>query len=347
MRSSTSNSSLQEAWAKVWWRAVILVVACLLLLEWSLRVHGYRPTVTDDFDLWALQRERIDSLDSTSIALLGSSRISIDVSLETVTELLPDYAVVQLGVIGRGDSLATLADIAENTDFKGVVLVSVVEREVLEQQELTEGSASQSPWTHHFDNHWGINRKINRVVKNVLQENLAILHPYDSNPIFQVLSFLGTGEKLPVGFFTFGSDRQVTVDYTMESGRQNAEMRLAELKTTKERDDLLTPEVKAELNSAYITRVLRAEPFVQTIQERGGRVVYVRLPVDNPYADENEWYKTTWTLLRSSTRAKTLHFLDFSNEVPFTTPDGSHLQSTESPRFTKLLVQELKTLGVL
>ena len=129
-------------------------------------------SVADDLALWALQRERLDRGDlvSTDLVVLGKSRIQLGFDPARYGERTGDR-FVQLALDDR-DPLATLEDIAEQSDFSGVVLVAV-DASSFEPERHDD----QLPWVEYYHSDWRPNPRLNRVISSTLQGRLALLSP--------------------------------------------------------------------------------------------------------------------------------------------------------------------------
>src|SRR5690348_2894920 len=123
MHSSTSSSDAPAGrrWRGAWLLAIALAVAACALAEAHWRALGYRPNVLDSRQLWAQQRERVDSGSGIVLALLGASRTEFGIDPKRLRERLPKYRPVMLAVNAHYP-LATLRDLAADPDFRGVVL---------------------------------------------------------------------------------------------------------------------------------------------------------------------------------------------------------------------------------
>ena len=108
-------------WLGTWLLAIVLAVAACGFVEAHWRALGYRPNILDSRQLWAQQRERVDRGRGITLALLGASRTEFGIDPKRLRERLPKYRPVMLAVDAHYP-LATLRDLAEDENFRGVVL---------------------------------------------------------------------------------------------------------------------------------------------------------------------------------------------------------------------------------
>jgi len=86
-----------------WGKILIGMLALLLLLvaawEWYWRDFGVKPSISNTYGLWAIQRRRIDAGEGNATVLLGASRMYFDVQLP-VWERLDGRRPIQLSFEG-------------------------------------------------------------------------------------------------------------------------------------------------------------------------------------------------------------------------------------------------------
>ena len=108
-------------------------------------------------------------------------------------------------------------------------------------------------------------------------------------------------------------------------------------------------ESAARIKGADSGRTLRqVSGFVEKIRRRGGDVAFVRMPVDGPLrSHEDKLFPETQRQI-SGLRAAGLVTIDFADmDGHFLCPDGSHLNTPESARFSRLVAEELLKTGFL
>src|SRR6202040_796998 len=108
------------------WRGmtvVVVVVAATAAWELYCRSIGYAPTLNDNEDLWTLRRR---SVTPEALVIIGDSRGWFDLDLDELQKGLGKRPV-QLAM-GGGCAYPVLADLANDKNFHGTVICSVVPR---------------------------------------------------------------------------------------------------------------------------------------------------------------------------------------------------------------------------
>src|SRR5436189_4864644 len=110
------------------WRGLTVVVALIVIAaaaawEFYCRSIGYGPTLNDNEDLWTQARRRVKP---ESIVIIGDSRAWFDLDLDELQKGLGKRPV-QLAM-GGGCAYPVLADLANDENFHGTIICSVVPR---------------------------------------------------------------------------------------------------------------------------------------------------------------------------------------------------------------------------
>ncbi len=180
MLSSTSSSSDRlptSAPIRTWVFSVVLAISVLSGIEAFWRSMGYAPTVLDDKNLWCQQRDRVDSAAPNHVVLVGHSRIHQAWVPEVFDEVIPGYGHIQLGLYNAAP-MAVFRDIADNTDFSGVVIVSTLAFSMLpENWRPTEDDIYQGRVVRYYHENWALDEKTDRTVSNLWQNNLVVSFP--------------------------------------------------------------------------------------------------------------------------------------------------------------------------
>src|SRR3982751_2560145 len=102
---------------------VVTVIAATTAWEIYCRSIGYGPTLNDNEDLWTLVRRKVEP---ESIVIIGDSRGWYDVDLDELQKGLGKRPL-QLAM-GGGCAYPVLADLANDENFHGTIICSVVPR---------------------------------------------------------------------------------------------------------------------------------------------------------------------------------------------------------------------------
>ncbi len=324
-------------WTVLFIFAVFVITVGLAEAGW--RLMGINETsVSDDMRLWSIQRDIIgDGRNSQNIvALLGGSRMQLGFSSEVFREMFPDRKLVKLAISGS-KPMAALRDLAENTEFNGVAIVAVY------TLALTAKSLyDQQPYVDYYHKNWTLDAFLNREIKTFLEMHLVSMNPrVKTKDVVRYL--MDDGSKLKGHYLRITADRSFYADYS----KVNPDV-LRERK--EERVKRLSKKAEVPVTSEqWLKRTQRMEDYARQIIARGGRVVFVRFPVD--YEDwkvthgriyPNEEY---WDVSAAHSQATFIHFSDYS-QLHFSSPDGSHLDKRDAKIFTRNLLELLDKKGI-
>lgn len=344
MPSSTSNFNPpppRHPWQKVWLGALLGAVLVLGGLEAGLRHAGHRPSIVEDKALWSAFRERVYETGDgkTPVALVGMSRIKLGFDPESIATAYPRYRFVQLAMEGAFPA-ATLRDLAEDERFHGIVLF-----ETLPEGFLRMYREEQQPLVTYYHRMYegtkGADEWVSRSVSTFLQSHFVVFNPsVSAERLWRAfLDRRGWPERL---YIITRPDRHGRADFTVHDSTSHR-ARLAREAALPRPANLPAPE-------EWLAQALELEPYVERIQKRGGKVVYVRYVTTlECYAKEERDFPRAqyWDRLAARTRATTLYFSDAPALRGFECPDGAHLDYRDVPRFTRALAAELERLQVL
>lgn len=335
MRSSTSSFERgvpRGNWGRIWLTVLVVVVAFAVRYELFLRSRGYHPSIKDDEYAWAWERGRVSDGNPTTVALVGSSRIMLDFSVQVFAETFPKSRYVQLGINGT-TAMATLFDLSRDPDFRGIAIVDVSER-----------AFNRAAWyaqQDYVDTYHRRGREIGAMAERWLatqiQSRLALL----STRGVVILAGLWRTNSWPAPpYVTTHADRTRYADFSLTDVERKRTTRVLAMEAWEDE----TPDPKQWLEDA-----LAIEPAISAIQARGGKVVYVRTPTcdERWEADERMFPKARfWDQLAARTHAVAIHFKDDAELASFQCPDTSHLDAKDAPAFTRALLRVLRARGV-
>ena len=101
----------------------------------------------------------------------------------------------------------------------------------------------------------------------------------------------------------------------------------------------------AKMKEAIETRFRDTISAVQKIRGRGGKVVFVRLPVSGGLKileDQTTPRNQIWDPLLQGTGAPGIYFEDYPELASFSCPEWSHLSAGDSVEFSKRLAPHLR-----
>lgn len=344
MRSSTSNSNDITAshraptgpWLWTWVAAIVLAAGILAGYETLLRRHGHRPSIVDDINLWAHYRGQAANNNPQTVALLGASRIQMGFHTQTFRDAFPDHTLINLAINGTSP-VATLKDLAQDPNFRGLVICSIFAKNCMAVQHHM-----QQEYVDHYHSKANLNARLNYLIASFFQSRLAMINPHLQ--LVKSLSRSIETKAWPQPLYQIMlSDRSRLADYTLIDIEEHRQWRLDTLRQSYE--DFVAPAPAQWLAEAAVV-----EPWIQQIQQKGGDVVFVRFPMARGYGnviDQAFPRALYWDRLAAVTSAKTIHYQDYPFLARFDCPDGSHLDQRDIPAFTHALLDELAIQGLL
>ena len=328
-------------WRFVWGLGLVLALTAISASEFSLRSHGFRPQVIDSPDLWAYHRSRLGKSER-EVACLGTSRTVIGFATAEFYRRFPDYNLRMLAVIGRKPA-AALLDLAEDPNFRGVVLCDLTWSDVLESNRN-----SQQDYVNYWRDEYGLAEEMECRAKVWLQNRLVVLNP--EARLDKMVKFLLTWRGLPAtGFCVRKNDRSRPTNYYFQPEHIRR-------KREKDEEEYRQKAARRRGGPPHTTPPdwLEAARFlrkpVQQIRARGGQVVFVRYPtsgVRHAYYEKFYPRELYWDRIGPLTSAMTIHFEDYPELNPGDLPDMSHLDRTQAPAFTNTLLDILQRRGIL
>jgi hypothetical protein len=266
-----------------------------------------------------------------------------DFSMPTFKARFPDYRVTQLAVNGQSP-IAALRDLAEDERFRGVIICDLTETEFPAAHWM-----AQQP---NVDTYW--NTPVVEYPEIVLtafwQTRFAMINPALSLKSIIVESI--RYRRLPdadTRAVRMHVDRSRDLDATRLPDIPALQARQAEGHAER-----LIDRMSSYGSSGWLPKwrsdVQAVGEYVRKLQGRGARVVFVRLPTQGKYWENEETYTPRaqyWDQVRTLTSADTIHFKDLHGLPEFNLPDLSHLDMRDAPAFTNRLLDELVKLGVL
>lgn len=357
MPSSTSNSDLEFARVvpSLPWKSIVTAVALLSLAAtaaWELnaRAHGYAPSLNDTPDLWAQERARVRP-DST--VLVGTSRLLFDADLDVLERGL-GRRPVQLALAGSSP-FPVLADLAADPSFHGTVILDIVPAMFLAPAGSPPMAVSEKAL--HRTRDWNLAQKGSHRLGLELEERVAFLKQEDLT-LGQLLKRLPipdrahaqVGPPLPPYFYTVDRDRRGRMFAAAAIVGSPLQQRVSTgwlpLFTAPPPPSFIPVEqFGAMMGRAVEQRFKDTQRHVATLLARGGKVVFVRLPVTGPLVAQEEKLvplAAGWGRLVAENGVPAINFADHADLNAFDCPEWSHLSAADSVEFTRRLVPHLQ-----
>jgi hypothetical protein len=322
VRSSISSSNIEVLrgdWRRTW--ALTLAVAAALLFLWEgvWRARGFNPMPADTPALWAKTRRDVRS---DAVILIGSSRMAVGVDPKVFAEVT-GIRPVQLSISG-GSPVPVLKHFAEDADFKGTIICELSEDNILRDN----FSPRALKYLEEYKNQ-SASERIEYRVNSLFQQHLVMALP-EINP-FQVLKSGLYGELPRPPYISIFPDRTSFADFTKADQQK--------LIANKQKTQVVGGRASQAM---FLERASKLEEYVARIQGRGGKVIFVRMPISGVHWTNNEIIfpkRKFWDLFAAGTVATTIHFKDYPELDKFDCPDFAHLDRRDVPAFTIALAR--------
>lgn len=355
--SSISNSSvsteLQRAprlrYGAILLSASILVVTFIGAMELRLAAKGYIPATTDSPQLWSEQRRLANHHGENALALIGASRVLLDIdlaALESATKLKP----VQLAIDGSS-FLPILENLASDISFTGHVLIGY------QDHVISGGGAKTAPNNYlksYLDSqkqHYKLDERIENSISQWLRKHLRS-YANGTRPLTALTVRVLMPDSAPQ-YLQMRPNREIVADYGKVDMPDFYYMRVmrnvgmkelpTNVKTYADWENSLRQAIRAK-NPAeqqpFKAGLLKFEELIDKIRSRGGKIWLVNFPTSGMVRQLNEQvYPRTkfWDQITESSGLRKIHFADYNSLNSFNCPDGSHLDQQDRVAFTVAL----------
>jgi hypothetical protein len=337
------------------WRGLTVVVVLIVIAAacaWELycRSIGYGPTLNDSEDLWTLTRRRVEP---ESVVIIGDSRGWFDLDLDELEKGLGKRPV-QLAM-GGSCAYPVLADLANDENFHGTIICSVVPRLFFAPPgtpPMERGEKAVRRWHTQTPA-----QRASQYLAMPLEEHVAFLKqeeltldeflkrlPIPNRPYAQV------PPRLPPYFGTLDRERRARmIEECARPGKLQSTIQQIWL-------PLFTPPpppsyipknvFMAKIKQAVEQRFHDVVTAVQKLRARGGKIVFVRLPYTGglkALEDRDTPRAQTWDPILKATAAPGIYYEDYPELSGFNCPEWSHLSAGDSVEFSRRLVPHLRT----
>jgi hypothetical protein len=355
MHSSTSSSDFVRAIPKVPWRgitviAVVIVLAAAAAWEGYVRSIGYGPTLNPTDDLWAQARRAVKP---ESVVIIGDSRGWFDLDLDELEKGLGKRPV-QLAM-GGGCAYPVLADLANDERFHGTIICSFVPRLFFAPPGSPPVERSEKTIRRYHTETWA--QRASQYLALPLEENVAFLKEDDltTEALLEELPIPNrpNAQVPPPGPPYFGSiDRERRarmIERCAQPGKLQTKVQHGWLRLFSPPPPPSFIPIQAfmeKMKNAQEDRFVDTIKAVEKLRARGGKIVFVRLPVSGELKtleDRLNPRSQLWEPLLKRTGVTGIYFEDYPELARFTCPEWSHLSAGDSVEFSKRLIPHLRT----
>ena len=340
----------QVPWRGLTVVVVLIVIAAATAWEFYCRSIGYRPTLNDNEDLWTMTRRRVKP---ESVVIIGDSRAWFDLDLDELQKGLGKRPV-QLAM-GGGCAYPVLSDLANDENFHGTIICSVVPRLFVAPagtppmergEKAVRRSHTQTPA-----------QRASQYLAMPLEEHVAFLKqeeltlddllrrlPIPNRPYAQV------SPRLPPYFGTLDRERRARMIQECAQPGSELQRRIQQIWLP-----LFTPlppptyipkeEFGKKMGAAIEARFHDVATAVEKLRARGGKIVFVRFPNsgDLKKLEDRETPRAgIWDRMIKETGAPGIYYEDYPELNGFNCPEWSHLSAGDSVEFSKRLIPHLR-----
>jgi len=352
--TSSSDSGLARSIPRGHWARSCAIAACIAFLAtgaWEMRVRalGYSPSLNDTTDLWASLRTQVEDAPEQTV-IVGSSRILFDFDLDTYARYFEKPRPIQLAMPGT-NPLQLLESVAAEESFRGTLLLGVTPALWFVPEGMPVEQARQA--VGRYEN-WSPSQRAGLALGKPLQKTFAFMNPEDLQ-LSQLIARIELPNRraaqpnipplLPPYFNTIDDVRQARMWERCDFGTPLAQ-RIQEiwipLFTPPPPPPHLSEEEFGAMMAANVQSTLdRIGKAVEAVRQRGGRIVFVRLPstgtlreLENRFTPRQGFYDR----MLEAAAAPGIHFEDFPQLASFDCPEWSHLTAEDAVRFTAALM---------
>jgi len=325
VRSSTSSSD-GRTWLVTWGLTLLLVIGCVSAWETFWRERGFSPSVRDDHSLWVAARRELRPHDPDEVVLVGSSRTQVDINPDALIATTGWRKPIQLAVT-MGSTMPMLRHLARDSSFAGIVVAEINPAIFFAALRILDPITGRLLERFHtLTTADLVEFRLSMFVQQQLILRLPALSPRE------LLRAIARGEWPHPQHYTVDRTRYRFMDFELRRGLA-ARNRFATANRARSKATFLRPQ-------ALVKRLDEIEALVETIEARGGEVIFVRFP-SNAHVLEDERKVVPrdryWDVFVAHTDALAIHFEDYPELASFTAPDGEHLDRRDAITFSSQL----------
>ena len=302
--------------------------------EFLLRSKGFTIQLTDDNDLWCLEREKVNKMKRNDVLLLGASRMLNAFDIDVFEARYPRRKIANLAGAGAKSTLPVFEDIVNNTSFSGLILIDEP------PEYLVVSETPQEEFIRYYYEEYSWKRYIYRNIKNIFQSRFVIFG--NSVNIKNYLAMALREKRVPApNFHEIRLDRSYITTFEKTDYNKLRIYRMSQVRNWIKNGEVLPHE-----NWCYAINSRWGE-LCRRFMQRGGLPVFIMMPVS---AERWELESTKmpkklyWDQIEDVLGVPTIHFKDYLELDGFRLPDTSHLPDTEREAFTENLLDVVDSI---
>jgi hypothetical protein len=320
--------------------SVVLLALLVGCWEWHWRDYGVRPSISNTFGLWAIQRRRIDAGEGGATVLIGASRMYFDVQLP-VWQRLDGHRPIQLSFEGTSP-LTAVEDLAADPNFTGRILIAV-------EPDLFFSGYQYRAGVIRYTRKESPSQRIGQWL------SMHFIEPYfafdDPDYALQTVLARQPWPKRPGRVWNVRVRKLAETEADRNThlwSKVATDLRYREMARDIWRQDFQPSEddpPEEEARKTEREQIERMAKAVAQLRSRGVAVLFVRMPSGGEYLayEDREFPRArTWEALLAATRAPGIHFKDYPELQGYELPEWSHMTREEGERFTAELYRIIR-----
>lgn len=331
------------------WQVIVisaLIVSLLALVGWEYLARSMHHTVgtyqSGNERMWAAERNKLDKKNDIKVVLTGSSRTLWGFDFNIINDEI-GIKPLQLALPGTGPALFA-KDVVENTDFSGLLIVGVAPFLFNRMDEGFFGQGaldaylkpSPSKYTgsiiHDFlSNYFGF-----------LDDAFALpelMERYSDLPVRKDSKKL-MEEIWKLGNYYEGRLTEMWAPVEEVGSFDNTQMTNFWIGGLKR-----TPPTAEKIQKMAQTSIDFYKPLIKQIRERGGDIVFVRMPSSGEYLNfdlKTDYYNNMWKPMIEGLDVVGLNTMDYPElSTELETPEWSHLSRKSQDHFSRIVFDYL------
>jgi len=339
----------QVPWRGITVIVVLIVIAAGFVWEFYCRSIGYGPTLNDNEDLWTMTRRRVQP---ESVVIIGDSRAWFDLDLDELQQGLGKRPV-QLAAPGSC-AYPVLEDLTNDERFHGTIICSILPRLFFAPPGSPPMQRSEKAVRRYHTQ--TLAHRASQSLAIPLEEHVAFLKQQDLT-LDEFLKRLPIPNRpdalvpprLPPYFQSVDRERRARmIERCAQPGELQSRIQQGWLRLfTPPPPPTYIPKEKfmAKMKDAIEDRFRGITAAVDNLRGRGGKIVFVRLPVVGELKaleDRITPRSQIWDPLLQRTAVPGIYFEDHPELAGFNCPEWSHLSAGDSVEFSKRLIPHLR-----
>jgi hypothetical protein len=334
MPSSTSNSDFVRPIPEVPWRGITIIVVLLVFAAaaaWEMYVRsiGDAPTLNPSDDLWTQARRAVKP---ESVVIVGDSRGWFDLDLNELEKGL-GRRPIQLAM-GGSCAYPVLADLANDEQFHGTIICSFAPRFFFAPPGSPPMERSETAVRRYYTETFA--QRASQYLAMPLEETVAFLKQEDlaTEALLKDLHIpdrpnAQVPPRLPPYFCTVDRERRARmIEQCAQPGelQSTIQHRWLRLFSPPPPPSFIPREAFMErMKKAQENRFIDTMKAVEKLRGRGGKIVFVRLPVSGELKaleDKLNPRSRLWEPLLQKTAVSGIYFEDYPELASSRVPSG-------------------------